>query len=180
VLAVLAIVFASSRARVAEVPMTAAAAVAPAEGAILTAARTVIGQARYATMVTIDGTGEPNARIVDAFAPEDDFTVWVATHHRTRKLTHLAANPRVTLLYFDRANSQYVTLVGTGTAVTDPVEKARRWKDDWAAFYEDRNRGDDYVLIRIVPRRLEIVAPGLGMNNDPATWRPTIHEWESR
>ena len=32
----------------------------------------------------------------------------------------------------------------------------------------------------IVPRRLEIVAGSLGMNNDPATWRPTIHEWESR
>ncbi len=52
--------------------------------------------------------------------------------------------------------------------------KARRWKDEWVAFYKDRNRSDDYVLIRVVPTRLEIVAEALGMKPDPATWRPVI------
>lgn len=180
-LVIVAIMFATSSPRIAEPPLIEVGATAgPADPAILIAARTVIAEARYATMVTIDPSGEPNARIVDAFAPEEDFTVWVATHHLTRKLAHLAVNPRVTLLYFDRANSHYVTLVGAGTAVTDAAEKARRWKDDWADFYADRNRGDDYVLIRIVPVRLEVVAPGLGINNDPATWRPATHEWKGR
>jgi general stress protein 26 len=181
VVVVVGIVLTTSRPRVADAPPAEPGGqAAPAETAILTAARTVIAQARYATMVTMDAMGEPNARIVDAFAPEEDFTVWVATHRRTRKLVQLAANPRVTLLYFDRANSHYVTLVGTAIVVTDPSEKARRWKDDWADFYQDRNRGDDYVLIRIVPSRLEVVAGSLGMPSDPATWRPTIHEWPGR
>src|SRR5690606_26247838 len=97
-LVVVGTVFTTSRTRPAENPalQTEATMAVPADTAILSAARTVITQARYATMVTMDAAGEPNARVVDAFEPEDDFTVWVATHRLTRKLVHLAANPRVT------------------------------------------------------------------------------------
>ena len=50
--------------------------------------------------------------------------------------------------------------------------KARRWKDAWASFYDDRNRGDDYMLIRVTPSRLEIVSLTHHIINDPKTWRP--------
>ena len=36
--------------------------------------------------------------------------------------------------------------VGRAEIVDDPAEKAKRWKDDWAAFYSDKNRGADYTL----------------------------------
>jgi len=41
-------------------------------------------------------------------------------------------------------------------------------------MYKDANRGDDYLLIRFTPTRLEISSPGEGMQNDPTTWRPVI------
>ena len=149
---------------------------APARASIIAAARTVIDKARYATMTTLDESGAPAARIVDPFPPEQDLTIWVATNSRTRKAAQLARDGRVTLTYFDRTAEQYVTVAGTATLVRDPAARAEHWKDEWKAFYENTFRGDDYLLIRIDPHRVEVVAPTLGMNNDPKTWRPVTLE----
>jgi general stress protein 26 len=142
------------------------------------AAREMMVKVRYCTMVTLGLDGHPQARIVDAFAPEADMSVWIATKPVTRKVREIGKDPRVTLLYFDHADPGYVTLLGTAEIVGDAEEKAKRWKEDWAAFYKDRNHGDDYVLIRVRPRRLEIVSYGHGLLNDPETWRPISVEFE--
>lgn len=145
---------------------------APGRDAILTASRTIITNARYATFVTAGGASGADARIVDPFAPEADFTIWFATNAASRKVQQLAADSRVTLVYFDAATKGYVTLKGQATLVRDPQAKAAHWKDDWAGMYKDKNRGEDYLLVKIVPDTLEVVSVALGMINDPATWRP--------
>ena len=161
---------------VASMTMTGAVAqvtpATPGRDAIAAAARDIIGKARYATFVTLDAQGQPQARVVDPLPPGEDWTIWVATSALTRKAAQIAANPRVTLLYFDAARESYVTAVGSARLVRDPDEKARRWKDEWKPFYKDGYRGDDFLLIRVAPERLEVVSSVLGMNNDPVTWRP--------
>ncbi|MGH9200397.1 MAG: pyridoxamine 5'-phosphate oxidase family protein [Vicinamibacterales bacterium] len=151
---------------------TGVRAAAPTRDEILKAARSVIAEARYATFVTIDEAGQPQSRVVDPFEPESDFIIWIGTNALTRKVAHLAANPRVTLLYFDRARQSYVAVNGTAAVVGEVSEKAKHWKDAWKAFYKDAYRGDDYVVIRVTPAHLEIVAEPLGMKSDPTTWRP--------
>jgi general stress protein 26 len=148
----------------------------PTREEIVSAARAIIGKARYATFVTLDASGHPQARIVDPFEPEADLAIWIATNARSRKVGQVAASSKATLLYFDAASQSYVTVIGNATLVRDAAEKAKRWKEEWAAFYKDRNKGDDYVLIRIAPTRLEVVSEALGMRNDPETWRPVILE----
>ncbi len=143
---------------------------------IMAAARDVMAEARYATLVSLGPDGHPQARIVEPFAPEENFTVWMATNARSRKVTEIARDSRVTLLYFDRDGASYVTLVGSAEAVNDPAMKARYWKTEWAAFYPDEYRGEDYLLIKVVARRLEVSAERLGIMNDPVTWRPAIVE----
>jgi general stress protein 26 len=145
---------------------------APSRDAILTASRTIISSARYATFVTAGGAAGADARIIDPFAPEADFTIWFATTPASRKVQQLTVDSRVTLLYFDTPNKGYVTLKGKATLVRDPQAKAARWKDDWAGMYKDMNRGEDYLLVKIVPDTLEVVSVALGMINDAATWRP--------
>ena len=153
-----------------------ASPVAPTRAAIISATRTIIGHARYATLVTVDASGQPQARIVDPFLPEDDLTIWIATNARSRKVGEIAANGRVTLLYFDANTQSYVTVIGRAGLVRDETEKGARWKEEWATFYKNKNHGDDYLLIRVVPSRLEVVSPALGLLNDPDTWRPVILE----
>lgn len=146
---------------------------APPRDAVMKAAREVIGAARYATLATIDDLGGyPYTRIVDPFEPEQNFTIWVGTNASTRKVQQIERNPRVSLLYFDAPNQHYVAITGSAAVVRDAAEKTRRFKPEWKAFYQNGSSGEEYVLLRISPLRLEIVADSLGMKNDPATWQP--------
>ena len=152
------------------------ATVSPEPGKIVSAAREVMGAARYCTLVTLGEEGHPEARVVDPFEPEGDLTVWVATRAGTRKVAQIQKDSRVTLFYFDPESFGYVTLLGRGELIRDPKEKAKHWKEEWAALYKDGSAGDDYLLIRVRPFRLEIVSYGHGLSGDPETWVPPTLE----
>ncbi len=162
-------------------PTVAATQAVPAEtperAKIMAAAEEVMQKARYCALVTLGQDGHPQARVVDPLTPEQDLTVWIATNPLTRKVGQIRADPRVTLFYFDPAGPAYVTLLAKAELVTNPAEKARHWKEDWAAFYSDKYRGEDFVLIRCKPLRLEVVSYGHGILNEPTTWRPTTIEF---
>lgn len=150
----------------------AKAAAAPSRSVILAAAREVMAGARFCTLVTLGLDGHPQARVVDPFAPEEDMTVWVATKPLSRKVAQLRKDPRATLSCFDAGKNAYVTLLGQARVVEDPAEKAKHWKEEWVGFYQNRNLGDDYLLIRIRPAHLEIVSYAHGLVGDDKTWRP--------
>lgn len=139
---------------------------------VVAAARAIMAKARYATFTTLDERGAPLSRIVDPFPPEGELTVWIGTNSRTRKVEQIARDGRVTLTYFDRDAQHYVTVVGTAAVVRDLPSREKRWKPEWKSFYPNGPRGDDYVLIRVDPIQLEVVAPSIGITNDPVTWRP--------
>lgn len=145
---------------------------APSRNEILSASRDVVQKARYCSLITIGADGHPQARIVDPLGPEDGFTLWVATNPLTRKVAEIKREPRVTVLCFDAASESYVTMLAQASIVTDADERARRWKKEWTPFYKSGANGDDVMLIRLAPRRLEIVSVGRGMAGDPKTWRP--------
>ncbi len=134
------------------------------------AARELITGAAHGTLITLGLDGHPQARTVDNFAPEADFTVWIGTNPRTRKVAEIRRDPRVTLHWFDPKRLGYVTLIGLARLVNDSAEKARHWKPEWAGFYPDRDR--DYLLVQVRPLRLEIVSPAHGITGDSLTWKP--------
>ena len=150
----------------------------PDRAAVIKIAAGIMERARYCTLITLGDGGHPQARIMDAFPPEGEMVVWMATNARSRKVGEIRKDPRVTLSYFDPNSMAYVTLVGRAALVSDPAEKAKRWKDDWAKLYRDRNRGADYLLIKVTPLRLEISAETQGVMNDPKTWRPVSIEFK--
>ncbi len=149
-------------------PATSSAA--PRERA-LKIAREIMISARFCTMVTTS-EGEAQARIVDPLEPDDRFSVYVATNPRSRKVSEMRTDPRVTMLYFDTKRLAYVTLVGRATRV-EGVEKSWQYKKEWDGFF-DRSRPESYTLFKIVPSRVEVVSASDGLPGDPATWRPEI------
>ena len=151
---------------IAQNPTTTAS---PTRDQVLAAAKTVIQNARFATLVTLDESGAPQARIVDPFAPDSQFTIWVGTNPLTRKVAQIASNPRVVMLWF-QAPIAYVSLSGRAELVRDSVQKDKHWKPEWAGLYRNANHGGDYMLIRVIPTHMEVVGPG--MPSDPKTWRP--------
>ena len=136
---------------------------------LLEAARSVIASAEYPALITLDERGQPRARTVDAFVPDDDFVVWVATRPVTRKVKQIKAHRSVTLYYFSAELSSYVTLMGDASLVSDTVTKrAMRRVQDHEKLYP--HFPDDYILIKVVPNRLEGVLPGF--RGDEKTWEP--------
>jgi general stress protein 26 len=137
---------------------------------LLVAAREIMQAARYCALATLDETGAPRVRTMDPFAPGPDMTVWLATNRHTRKVRQMEADPRVALYYAAPDADGYVTLLGRARLVDDEAEKAARWKPEWEAFYPDR--AADYLLIEVVPDRIEIVDYGRGIVGDSVTWEP--------
>lgn len=144
----------------------------PDRAAVLKAATDIMRQARYCALITLGDEGHPQARAVDAFLPEDHLVVWIATNAQTRKVAQIRRDPRVTLYYFAPDGSGYVTLSGQAELVDSPAEKAKRWKEEWSSYYSDKNKGADYLLVRVTPSRLEVVSYSHGILNDPKTWAP--------
>jgi general stress protein 26 len=148
--------------------------------AVLKAAREVAQKARYATFVTLAEDGRPQARIVDALGPDEDFHVWIGTNPLTRKVAEIARDSRVTLTFFDPSGPAYVTLSGTARLVAEPAARAMRWKSAWAPFYKDEWRGADFALLEVVPLRLEVVSQRHGLINDAVNWRPVSLEFPAK
>jgi general stress protein 26 len=148
------------------------AAQTPARGrdSLLTAARSLMAGAHYAGLITLDSAGAPQARTVEPFPPETDFTVWIGTNPRTRKVGEIQRDARVTLYYYDPSAMGYVTIHGRAQVVDDPALKRTWWNPGWEAFYPDRDKG--YLLLKVTPERLEIVSPAHGIMGDAVTWRP--------
>ncbi|PCE63077.1 pyridoxamine 5'-phosphate oxidase family protein [Sediminicola luteus] len=128
-----------------------------------------IDAAYYCTLVTVDETGMPRARVVEPFVPEGLFTVWMATNPNSRKVDQIKAHPQVTLHYFDRNNLSYVSLMGTAELVNDPKIKATKWKKGWERFYPDE---EDMLLIRFTTETLEMISPTKGYDGNAKNWAP--------
>ncbi|MBT7886736.1 MAG: pyridoxamine 5'-phosphate oxidase family protein [Gammaproteobacteria bacterium] len=136
---------------------------------VLQAARQVVEDTAFATLITIDQAGHPKARTVDAFAPDADWVVWIATRASSRKVAEITQTPQVTVHYYSDGLKSYVSLMGAASLVSDlATKRSMRRLQDSKKLYP--NFPDDYQLIRIQPTRLEGVLPGF--RGHPSTWEP--------
>ena len=141
------------------------------------AAREIMTAAGTCALITIDEEGLPRVRAMDAFLPEEDFTVWFGTNPKSRKVSQIKNNPNVCLYYADKDGSGYVTINGTAELVNDDAVKEKRWKEEWQAFYP--NKTDDYLLIKVSPKRMEVVSYSRGIVSTSPTWEPPSLTFDS-
>ncbi len=153
-------------------PVVAQAGNPVANNDLLAAARQVISDANFVTLITQDASGRARSRVMDPLPPDDHFVIWMATNPLSRKVEEIRRDPRVTLHWFRPDPPAYVTLHGRATLVDDPAAKQRHWKPDWEPHYA--NRDEALLLIRVVPERLEVVDPEAGVIGDAETWQPLM------
>ena len=147
---------------------------------IRAAAFDVMRAARYCTLITIGNDGQPQARIVDPLVAESEGSIWIATNPLSRKVDEIKRDPRVTLMFFNAAANEYVTVHARASLVTDAARKAAHWKNEWKPFYKDQTNGTDFMVFEVNPFRLEVSSPRHKLNNDPQTWRPVILDLPSQ
>lgn len=137
---------------------------------VKSAARDIMLKSPNCALITIDEGGIPRVRMMDPFAPEEDFTVWFGTNPKSRKVTQIKQHPEVTLYYTENEGPGYVALHGKAQLVNDTMEKEKRWKEAWKAFYP--NRTDGYLLVKVTPIWMEVVSYQHGLVSETPTWEP--------
>ena len=135
---------------------------------LTTVAREIMTSAKTCNLITMDQEGSPRARIMDPLPPESDFTVWLGTNPKSRKVSQIKMNPLVTLYYLDQDASGYVLIRGKAEIIDTAEEKEIHWKEAWAPFYKDREK--DFVLIKVSPQWMEVISNTRGIIGDPTTW----------
>jgi general stress protein 26 len=137
-------------------------------GAIIAAARDIIGGQTYCALITVDSCGKPQVRTMNPFPPDSNMTVWIATNSRSRKVKEIRNNPDVCLYYANHNNATgYVSIRGKAVLVNDMDEKLRRKREYWNQTFPDWNY---LILIKVIPEKIEVLNYKLNMNGDPVTW----------
>jgi len=144
---------------------------------LIKAAREIMIDAGTCALITLDEKGRPRVRVMDPFIPESDLVVWFGTNPKSRKVNQIQKDPRVTLYYIDSDASGYVMIHGIAQIVNDQKEKEKRWKDDWKGFYP--NRPDGYLLIKVVPKWMEVISYTYDILGDSISWQPPFVLFDS-
>ncbi len=132
-------------------------------------AKEIMISAKNCALITVDSLGIANVRTMDPFLPEANLTVWFGTNAHSLKVKQIRKNKNVSLYYFDKETVSYVTLQGVASIVNTDKDKNNFWKSDWENFY--KNRETDYILIKFVPKKANVVSEQYQLLGDSITWK---------
>lgn len=138
----------------------------------LAAAEATVRKTPYAFLITQSRTGAPSARLVEPLFDADDWVFWIGTNPSLRKIAQIELNPSVTLAYGNHAEHANVVLTGNVALVKDLAQRRAHFKPAWKLFFPDGPAGDDFVLIKFVPRRMELMNFRRGVVPEPFGLRP--------
>lgn len=140
---------------------------------ILTAAREIIKETTYCALITIDSVGQPQVRTMNPFPLNDEFITWFATSRTSRKVKEIRNNPRVSVYFADHVNAKgYVSITGTAEVIDNKELLVKMKRAYWEGM---KGWQDKFVLIKIVPKFLEVINYKHHLNNDQETFRaPSI------
>jgi general stress protein 26 len=144
---------------------------------LLTAAKDIIAETRYCALITLDTGGHPQARTMDPFPPQDDMVIWLGTNPQSRKVREICNDPRVTLYYEAPNGGGYVVIKGQAHIIDNAEMKLKYWKTEWEQFYPDNK--DNYILIKVVPQKLEIIDYRHDIMGESDTWAVPSIEFNS-
>jgi general stress protein 26 len=110
---------------------------------------------------------------MNPFPPNSELITWFATSRTSRKVREIKNNPKVCIYYADHINAQgYVTITGIAEVIDNKELLIKMKRDYWSGIPDWQNR---FVLIKVVPKTLDIINYKHGLNNDPNTFRaPSI------
>ena len=136
---------------------------------LMLAAREIIGQTSYCALVTVDSTGQPQIRTMNPFPPNNELITWFATSRTSRKVREIRNNPRVCVYYADHVAAKgYVNITGNAQVIDDKELLIKMKREYWNGIPDWQNK---FVLIKIIPKTLEVINYKHGLNNDPDTFR---------
>jgi general stress protein 26 len=135
---------------------------------MLIAAKEIIIATSYCGLATVDATGQPEMRTMNPFPVNDEFITWFATSRTSRKVREIKNNPKVCVYYADHTSPKgYVSITGNAEVIDDKDLLIKMKRDYWNGI---PNWETTFVLIKIVPKTMEVVNYKHGLSSDPNTF----------
>ncbi len=120
-------------------------------------ARGIIAAAEYCFLITVGDSERAHARLMQPFEPKEDLTIWFGANPRSRKVREIGHNNQVAVSYQNPEEHAYVTLLGHAQMESDIKTRRKYWRKEWARFWPGGPESNDYVLIKFVPARIELM-----------------------
>ncbi len=134
---------------------------------ILAAAREIINETSYCGLVTVDSTGQPQIRTMNPFPVKEDLVIWFATSRFSRKVREIRNNPKVCVYFANHVTAKgYVNINGTAQVIDDKELLIKMKRDYWNGMPGWQEK---FVLIKIVPKSVEVINYKYKVTNDPVT-----------
>ena len=132
-------------------------------GRLLAAARDTIQEVPFFWVITGTGSGDANARVVNAQGGGEHEAFWVRwflTPRTGRKAKEIAQSHRATLAYQHDSRNAYVTLIGPAELIDDRGEVSSRFRG--SQFDDPEGRvAASLVGVRVVAERIELHVRGV-------------------
>lgn len=123
----------------------------------LAVAEATVTATPYAFLITQSRSGAPSARLVEPLFDAHNWVFRIGTSRRSRKFAQVGLNPSVTLAYGDIRRHAQVVVSGNLRIVDDAAQSRAMFKPAWRLFFPDGPDGDDFVLLELAARRMEVL-----------------------
>ena len=133
--------------------------------ALHTAARRILAAGPWGFVTTTESP--VRTRVVQHLEVSDELTITFSTGPDTRKAQSIRRDPNVIYSALDSATGSAVAIHGTATLIDDLHERQKLWIDDLAPFFPNGPTDDGFVLVRIVPNRVEVWSLEDGLTPPP-------------
>ena len=155
------------------IPLNLNAQISVERDTLIVAAREIIMETSYCGLVTIDSTGQPQVRTMNPFPANEELITWFATSRTSRKVREIKNNPKVCVYFANHISAKgYVNISGTAEVIDDKELLIKIKREYWSGI---PNWQDIFVLIKIIPKTIEVINYKHGVNGDPNTFKaPSI------
>ena len=104
---------------------------------------------QFAMLTTADGNGSFDSRPMATQKVKFDGTVWFLTAHDTRKVSELADDSHVALIYADPGNAKYVTVKGHARVFHDQQKIHELWNPMYKAWFPEGETDPQIRVLRV-------------------------------
>ncbi len=141
---------------------------------LLAAARKLITSTEYCFFITESPDGHPHARLMQPYDPEPDLTMYFGASPRSRKVRELQHQSSISLAFYNPQETAYVTLLGIASTTEDPALRRKYWRANWNDLFPGGPESSEYLLIKFVPERIEMMNYAHQAMPQPYSLHPTI------
>ena len=115
----------------------------------------LIKDAHISTLTTVDTDGSLWSRPMGIQAADFAGTLYFFTEASSEKVTHIAANPNVSVAFSDPDDQNYVMMAGTAAVLNDRAKIAELWSEPMRTWFPEGKDDPEIRLIKVDVHRAE-------------------------